>query len=134
MTPRIRASLWLLTGLLWAYNCYVWGGLRDTPEIGPRLVKEARFDSPLAAGYMFLGSHINGALGLREAASRNASRKFPTLVLDPKQLDHLAVARTKAAQSSLGRLWYHGAPILLVLSFLAHFVRRKQIRSFGTRG
>ena len=134
MTPRIRACLWLLTAWLWGYDCYLWGGLRDTPEIGSRLVKEARFESPLAAGYMFLGHHINGAIGQTEAASRYAARKFPTLVLQPEQLDHLAVARTKAAQHAFGDLSYHGAPILLVLSFIAHFARRKQIRSFGTRG
>jgi hypothetical protein len=134
MTPRIRAFLWILTAVLFAYDCYVWGGLRDTPEIGPRLVKEARYESPLAATYMLVGTHMNKLIGRTEEASRYASRKFPALVLKPEQLDYLAVARTKAAQGVLLSTSYHGAPLLLVLSFLAHFVRQKQIRSFGTRG
>jgi hypothetical protein len=133
MRPRTRAILWVLTALLFAYNFYVWGGLRDLPEIGPRLGKYARFESPLAAGYMFVGTRLNKATGQTEAASRYAARKFPLLVLQPERLDYLAVERTKAAQHAFGSLCYNLAPLLLVLSLVAHFFRRKQIRSFGTR-
>jgi hypothetical protein len=82
---------------------------------------------------MLVGTHMNKLIGRTEEASRYASRKFPALVLKPEQLDYLAVARTKAAQGVLLSTSYHGAPLLLVLSFLAHFVRQKQIRSFGTQ-
>ena len=133
MRPRTRAILWVLTALMFAYNFYVWGGLRDHPDIGPRLGKYARFESPLAAGYMFVGTRLNSAIGQTEAASHYAGRKFPLLVLQPERLEYLAVERTKAAQGGLGSLCYNLAPVLLVLSLLAHFFRPKPIRSFGTR-
>ena len=125
--------MWLLTALLWGYDCYLWGGLRDTPVVGQRLMADARTGSPLAATYMFLGSQLNGLIGQTDEARAFAARKFPRLVQQPEQLRYLATAQFLSAQRGLARLFYTLAPVLLVLSFAAHFLRQKRIRSFGAR-
>jgi len=131
MGPKIRLYLWLLCALCWGYDLYLWGGLRDTPKIGAQLMDEAPFESPLAATYMFLGSTVLGPTGLSPGAQEFAARRFPYLIQHPEQLEYLAVAKLRAAQSWAGTLFYNLAPILLVLSLIAHWRRQKQIRVFG---
>ena len=131
MGMKLRALLWVLTALCFGYDFYLWGGLRTTPRIGAQLMEEAPFGSPLAATYMFIGNKVNGTIGKREEAVAFAARKFPELVADPKQVEHLAVRRFLAAQDSLGTACYYLAPILLVLSIVLHVMRQKRLRSFG---
>jgi hypothetical protein len=134
MGVRVRAFLWLLTAIFFAYDVYVWGGLEATPVIGKELMREAPFQSPLAATYMFLGRKINGTLGTREKSQAFAAKRFPELVAHPENARNLAVYRFLQAQSFSGTLMYYGFPVLLVLSFVAHAMRQKRIHSFGTGG
>ena len=131
MGKRIRLLFWLLTAICFAYNFYLWGGLEATPVIGRSLMREAPFQSPLAATYMFLGRKINKTIGRRQEAQEFAARRFPELIAHPELVQNLAVSRFLAAQSTPGTLCYYGAPILLVLSFVLHARRQKPIRSLG---
>src|SRR5688572_5527474 len=112
MGVKIRAFLWLLTALCFAYNVYLWGGLRNTPLIGAQLMEEAPFGSPLAATYMFIGNKVNHTIGQRQAAQEFVARKFPELMADPRQVEHLAVRRFLAAQGAFGTACYYLAPLL----------------------
>jgi hypothetical protein len=131
MGVKIRAFLWVLTAICFAYDFYLWGGLRNTPLIGAQLMEEAPFDSPLAATYMFIGNKVVGTLGRRDEASEFAARRFPELVADPAEVEHLAVRRFLSAQNLWGTLCYYLAPILLALSLVLHVMRQKRIRSLG---
>ena len=133
MGPKIRLYLWLLTALFWAYNLYLWGGLRDIPKVGDNLMREAPSESPLAATYMFLGSSVLRPAGLSPRAQAFAAGRFPYQVAHPDELRYLAVAKFRAAQGLFGSLYYNLAPVLLVLSLIAHWRRQKPIRSFGTQ-
>jgi hypothetical protein len=133
MGPKIRLYMWLFCALCWGYDLYLWGGLRETPKIGDQLMKEARYESPVAATYMFLGSTALRPVGLSPGAQAFAARRFPYLIDHPEELEHLAVARVRSAQGLFGSLYYNLAPILLVLSVIAHWRRQKPIRSFGTQ-
>ena len=133
MGPKIRLYMWLLCAFCWGYNLYLWGGLRETPKIGDQLMREAPFESPLAATYMFLGGTVLRPTGMSPRAQAFAARRFPYLVAHPEELDYLAVAKFRAAQGLFGSAYYNLAPILLVLSLIAHWRRQKPIRSFGTQ-
>ena len=133
MSPKVRLVLWLLTAWFWAYDFYLWGGLYETPKVGRALMREAPYQYPLAATYMFVGANALRPLGLSAAAQASAARRLPSVVAHPEQLEYLAVQRVQAAQSLPGRTFYTLAPVLLVLSLLAHWRRQKQIRIFGTR-
>jgi hypothetical protein len=58
---------------------------------------------------------------------------MPELVAHPERLEYLAVDQVLDAQGAFNRLAYRGAPLLLVLSLLAHWLRQKRIRSFGMK-
>ena len=131
MGVKIRVVLWFLTAICFAYNFYLWGGLKSTPLIGAQLMEEAPFDSPLAATYMFIGNKVNGTIGRREEAREFAARRFPELVANPAEVENLAIRRFLAAQDYWGTLCYYLAPLLLVLSVVLHMMRQKRIRSLG---
>lgn len=130
----IRLVFWLLTAISFGYNFHLWGGLDATPVIGKQLLKEAPFESPLAATYMYLGRKIGGTLGTRDAAVAFAARKFPEFTSQPELVQTLAVRRFVSAQGAWASLCYYLAPILLVLSFVLHAMRQKQVRSLGRTG
>jgi hypothetical protein len=134
MGPKIRLFFWLLTAIFFGYDFYLWGGLEGTPVIGKELMKEAPFQSPMAATYMFLGKKINGSLGTQDASREYARRHFPELVAHPEKVENLAVYRFLDAQSFGESMMYYGAPLLLVLSFVLHMMRQKQVRSLGSGG
>ena len=134
MEKGIRVVLWTLTGVLFAYNLYLWGGLAVTPTIGKQLREQASVQSPLVATYLFLGRQAVDAAGLSDRAADFAARKFPAQVADLESAPQLIVARFLSAQKATGSLAYYGAPILLVLSMVLHIRRPRQIRSFGTKG
>lgn len=134
MSQYFRPALWLLTAYFFVHDFYLWGGLRDLPGVGTALVREARFETPLASGYMFAGSKLNGLLGLGESGQAAARRAIPELASHPERLEYLAVQQVLDAQGAWNRLCYHLAPALLVLSLVAHWFRQKRIRSFGTKG
>ena len=131
MGPKIRLYLWLLCALCWAYDLYQWGGLNETPKIGLNLSREARAESPLAATYLFLGGKAVSLAGLSDRAQATVARRFSYLVAHPEETRYLAVSQFKAAQGVLGTAAYNLAPVLLVLSLIAHWFRQKQIRVFG---
>ena len=133
MGAKVRAFLWLLTAVCFAYNLYLWGGLKATPQVGKLLMNEAPYQNPLAATYMFLGARINGTLGRTDKARAFAARKFPELVSHPEQLQYLAVTQFRRAQDWWGSFCYSFGPILLVLSLVLHWRRQRPIRSFGTK-
>lgn len=134
MEKAIRLALWILTGLFFAYNLFLWGGLAVTPTIGKQLREQASVQSPLAATYLFLGRQSVNAAGLSGRAADFAASKFPAQVADLESAPQLIVARFLAAQRATGSLAYYGAPLLLVLSMVLHVRRPRQIRSFGTKG
>jgi hypothetical protein len=80
---------------------------------------------------MVVGQKVNGTIGKTEEAVAYAARTFPDLIEHPDKVRYLAVSRFLAAQPAWGTLAYYGAPILLVLSFIAHAMRQKTIRSLG---
>ena len=131
MGPKVRVFFWLLTAICFAYNCYLWGGLKDTPQIGRQLMTEAPFGSPLAATYMVFGSKINATIGRTDEARQYAARVFPELVAHPELVENLAVRRFLSAQPAWASFSYYMAPLLLVLSFVLHMMRQKKIQSFG---
>jgi hypothetical protein len=131
MGPKIRLYLWLLCALCWSYDLYLWGGLSEVPKIGLNLTREARAESPLAATYLFLGGKAVNWTGLADRAEQSAARRFPYLAANPEQTRYLAVSQFKAAQGVVGTAAYNLAPVLLVLSLIAHWRRQKQIRVFG---
>ena len=134
MGKFVRALFWMLTGLFFAYDLYLWGGLAVTPTVGKQLRAQASLQSPIAASYLFLGRHAVGALGRNAEASDFAARRFPALVADDQGNRQMILTRFLAAQSATGTLAYYGAPLLLVLSLLLHARRQKPIRSFGRKG
>jgi hypothetical protein len=131
MGRKVRVFFWLLTAFCFGYDFYLWGGLERTPLVGRELMKEAPFQSPLAATYMFLGQKVNGTLGREDQARAFAAARFPELVAHPEQLQFIGVRRFLDAQSLAGSLAYYGAPLLLVLSLVLHVRRQKPIRSLG---
>jgi len=134
MEKAFRMVLWGLTGLFFAYDIYLWGGLAVTPTIGKQLREQASLQSPLAATYLFLGRHAVDAAGLSGRAADFAASKFPEQIADLESAPQLILARFLSAQSASGSLAYYGAPILLLLSMVLHVRRPRQIRSFGTKG
>jgi hypothetical protein len=129
-----RALFWLLTALFFAYNFYLWGGLAVTPTYGKQLREMASLQSPIAAAYLFIGSKLVDAAGQSDEAMKFAAERFPSVLSDTESSPLTIVPRVLAAQSASGTLFYYGAPILLVLSFVLHARRPKQIRSFGGHG
>jgi len=133
--PRFfRPALWLFTAYLFWHDFYLWGGLRNLRGVGNNLVKEAKFETPLASGYMFVGGQLVGLLGMNEKAQEYAARYVPEFIEHPEKLEYMAVAQVLDAQGAWNRFCYRFAPIGLVLSFVAHWLRQKQIRSFGSKG
>jgi hypothetical protein len=133
MHRHVRPAMWLLTAWLFWHDFYLWGGLRDLKGVGRALAAEARFETPLASGYMFVGSKLNGLLGRGEAAQAYAARAIPDLAKHPERLEYLAVQQVLDAQGAWNRFCYRFAPDALVLSFIAHWLRQKRIRSFGMK-
>lgn len=134
MGKYIRTLFWLLTGLFFAYDLYLWGGLAITPTIGKQLREQASLQSPIAASYLFLGRHAVDAVGQSDEARDFAARRFPALVADGEVSRRMILTRFLAAQSATGSLAYYGAPLLLLLSMALHARRQKPIRSFGRKG
>jgi len=134
MEKAIRGLFWMLTGLCFAYDLYLWGGLAITPTIGKQLREQASLRSPLAATYLFLGRQAVDAAGLSGRAADFAGSKFPAQIADQESAPQLIVDRFLSAQSASGTFAYYGAPLLLVLSMVLHARRTRQVRSFGTRG
>ena len=133
MSPRARAILWFLALFCLAYDLHLWGGVRDTPRLGIYIMHDAPYESPLAASYLVLGSRMNSVTGITESGKKFAAEQFPEYTANPDQLQHLALPRMLAAQPFRARTAYYGFPLLLVLSFIAHFKRQRRIRSFGVR-
>ena len=133
MAAKVRTFFWFLTAICFAYDLYLWGGLKATPEVGRYLMKEAPTQSPLAATYMFVGEKIIAFIGISAASREFAARKFPVLVAHPESLQYLAVVQFRRAQDLWGSFCYTFAPALLVLSLVLHWMRLKPIRSFGAR-
>ena len=134
MGKLIRALFWLLTGLFFAYDLYLWGGLAITPTIGKALREQSSLQSPLAASYLFLGRHAVNAAGQSAEATEFAARNFPAQIADNESSRQTILTRFLSAQSATGSLAYYGAPFLLVLSLALHARRPKRIRSFGRKG
>lgn len=134
MSKRFRALVWVLTALFFAYNFYLWGGLAITPTVGERLRREAIFESPIAAGYLFFGRNIVDTVGRKDESMAFAAKRFPTLLPGDGEPSQISVRGFLAAQSASGTLLYYGAPLLLLLSLVLHAMRQKPIRSFGTKG
>ena len=130
----IRNALLLVSAWCFVYDCYLWGGLYATPQVGRLIMREASTNSPLAAIYMFVGGKSLALLGKTRDAVDYAAGKFPEQVKDPRSLEYMPVFRIKHAQSFWGSNAYYLAPGALVLFFLLHLTRQRQIRSFGTRG
>jgi hypothetical protein len=130
----IRAFIWLITGLFFAYDLYLWGGLAITPTVGKQLREMASVRSPIAATYLFVGRHAVNVAGRAEQARVFAQKRFPTLIPGADGSPLLIVERFLNAQSATGTLFYYGAPILLLLSLVLHVRRQKPIRSFGRKG
>jgi len=133
MMGRIRGFLVLLSLYCLVYDFYLWGGLSATTGVGRRLREEAQLDSPLAATYMFVGRKAVETLGMKASAVDFAAKRFPSIVADPDSIDRMPVTRVKAAQPAWASLCYAMGPFGLVLSWVLHVLREKQIRSFGTR-
>jgi len=133
MHKYLRPAMWLLTAWLFWHDFYLWGGLNDLKGVGRALVAAAKFETPLASGYMFVGSQLNGLLGRSEKAQAKAALRIPQCVAHPERLEYMAVDQVLDAQGAFDRLAYRGAPLLLVLSLVAHWLRQKRIRSFGMR-
>lgn len=112
------------------YNFYLWGGIKDTVHVGDELMKSAPKESFIAATYMVIGSKANGTLGQTRSAVDYAASKFPDLV-NAVDIRSLTVDQFKAAQPPIGKLTYPGAPLLVVLSFVLHWMRQKQVKSLG---
>lgn len=133
MEKAIRGFFWMLTGLCFAYDLYLWGGLAVTPTVGKQLREQASLRSPIAATYLFLGRQAVSAAGLSGRAADFAGSKFAAQIADQESAPQLIVDRFLSAQSANGTFAYYGAPLLLVLSMVVHARRTRQVRSFGTK-
>lgn len=133
MERAIRGFFWLLAGLCFAYNLYLWGGLAITPTVGKQLREQASLQSPLAATYLFLGRQVVNAAGISGQAADFAGSRFRDQIADQESAPQLIVDRFLSAQSANGTFAYYGAPGLLLLSMLLHARRTRQVRSFGTK-
>jgi hypothetical protein len=125
---------WLLCAVCFGFNFYIWGGINDTPHVGTELMKSAPRESFLAVTYMVVGSKANGTLGQTRKAVDAVARKFPDLVNDKVDYAALTVDQFKDAQDAWGKFCYSGAPLLVVLSFVLHWLRQKQVASLGGVG
>lgn len=134
MGKVVRPILWLLAAVALAYDIFLWGGLSMTPVIGPRLREQASMETPIAALYLGMGRQSVIAAGKVPEAVAFAERQFPGDVLDTDSARQSIVPRFLAAQSTVSRLAYYGAPVLLVLSLVLHLLRQKPIRSLGRKG
>lgn len=131
MGKFIRVLFWLLTGLFFVYDLYLWGGLAITPTTGQELREQSSLQSPLAASYLFIGRHAVNSAGLSTEAREFAAKNFATQIADTESSRQMILTRFLSAQSAVGSLAYYGAPFLLVLSMVLHARRPKQLRSFG---
>jgi hypothetical protein len=128
----LRIFLILLCVVCFGYNFYLWGGIKDTPHVGNKLMESAPRESFLAATYMVVGSKANGTLGQTRAAVDYVAGRFPPLLLDdPSGQELVTVEKFKAAQPPFGKASYLGGPLLLVLSLVLHWLREKQVKSLG---
>lgn len=131
MRKKFGMLCWLLTGLLFAYDLYLWGGLAVTPKIGDRLREQASVQSPIAATYLFLGHQAIGITGQAAGASAFAANRFKTIYPQLENDRYTALDRLLDAQTSTGTFAYYGAPLLLLLCLVQQARRPRQIRSFG---
>jgi hypothetical protein len=128
----VRLAMWLITALLFGYNFYLWGGVYQIPHIGSLLLKDAR-QSPLLVTYMVIGHKFDGTIGQSEQAKALAERTFADTIARPELLEYTASTRMLGAQTGFGGFAYWFAPVMLVLSGIAHLLRQKQVKSLGSQ-
>ena len=104
------------------------------PSVGERLRREAIFESPIAASYLFFGRKLVDTASRQDESMAFAAKRFPQLIPGDGEPNRISVRGFLAAQSASGTLMYYGAPLLLLLSLVLHATRQKPIRSFGTKG
>jgi hypothetical protein len=128
----IRIVMWLLTVALFGYNFYLWGGVKQIPHVGSLLIHDAK-EAPLLAAYLVIGEKIDGTIGQSEQARAYAERTFADVIARPELLEFSATNRMLGAQSGFGGFAYWFAPVMLVLSVIAHFLRQKKVKSLGSQ-
>lgn len=126
MARTIRLIAWLLTGLAFAYNLYLWGGVAATPWVGPHIAAQARVRSPLAAAYMAAGRPVLALLWLEGPARDHARRGLEAVYNDAARDTHGGIERLQRALSLPQRLAFHGAPLLLLLDALLFWLKKRQ--------
>ena len=131
MRKKLGTLCWLLMGLLFAYDLWLWGGLALTPKIGDRLREQASMQSPIAATYLYLGRKTIDLAGQGAAASAFAEARFNTVYPRLENDRYTALDRLLDAQTAMGSFAYYGAPLLLLLCLAQQALRPRQIRSFG---
>lgn len=131
MRKKLGTLCWLLTGLLFAYDLWLWGGLALTPGIGDRLREQASLQSPIAATYLYLGRKTVDLAGQSVAARAFAESRFGEVYPELENDRYMALGRLLDAQAAAGAFAYYGAPLLLLLSLAQQVRRPRQIRSFG---
>ncbi|KFN43337.1 hypothetical protein [Arenimonas oryziterrae] len=108
------------------YCLFLWGGVAVS-AFGPALEQQASNGSPLASCYLILGRLTVGPLGLDLVSRGMAMSDFGGVLLlaDPKA--GVGLASLISGQSWVAKLCYYGAPILIGLAALLHFLREKPV-------
>lgn len=127
-----RYLRWLLPTLLLValfVDLALWGGIHDTPAVGPETLRSAQKEGPLALTYMHGGDWLFGALGLSEWSQAFAQRRVGTAYADVQAVPEAAMDILIGSMSLPVRSCHNGAPVLLLAWLLAWWLRPKQIQT-----
>src|SRR5690349_10322828 len=82
---RIATALWLSI-FMFAHASFFWGGVANTPGIGPPTYTDAVLHSPLTRAYMWFGEQVVrqvAPLGGPSFAESHAGQLYPEIEKDP---------------------------------------------------
>jgi len=125
--------------LVLGYDLVVWGAASHLPdEVGPRLLRSAQREAPLAFFYMQVGGVLDTVLPPLQAwgeqhAHAALGEGFARISEDPAVAMDLVFSQTWNSQHALLKSCHWAAPILLVLSLVFWVRRPKKVHLMAGR-
>ena len=128
---KIRAGIVCgIAGVVcFVFAMLAFGGAAQTQ---PAVAKQARDESPLAQTYIVLDRHVSAWLPAVGRLSQGLAAAcfaevYPAIEADPDIGLHLLWTDSRGILAVLARISYWGAPILLLLALVLHFMRPKTV-------
>lgn len=133
---RLRKHKLLLTGFIvcLAFDAWVYGSLSREPGVGTALATAAAANAPLLHTYIVLGAPIAaelGASGGQAVADAAFGDAYPSILAVPEAADSLLFSQSRGQLRHLMVVLYWAAPVLLVLSLAAWFLRSRTVHLVG---